>query len=204
MGKIIDLVGQKFGRLTVQSYSHKSKRAYWNCVCECGNLRKVDTTSLRGGNSKSCGCLLRDVTIERSTTHGRAKTPEYISWQAAITRCYNKLQKTYYRYGGRGITMCERWRNSFENFYADMGPKPTPKHSIERINNDGNYEPSNCKWATMKEQGRNTTKARLLTYNGMTMCINEWAEKLNINRGVIRYEANRGRFEKLAQKHLSE
>lgn len=111
---------------------------------------------------------------------GIPETPEYQSWHAMKQRCYNPSAVKYDRYGGRGITVCHRWRTSFQNFLDDMGRKPSPSHSIDRIDNDGNYEPSNCRWATRQEQTRNTTSTNLLTYNGETLCVTDWAAKIGI------------------------
>ncbi len=120
--------------------------------------------------------------------HGYArkgrKGPEYRTWMAMRRRCHSPNDTYYADYGGRGITVCERW-NSFANFLADIGPKPSPKHTIDRIDNDGNYEPGNCRWATPAEQARNTRKNRILAYGGMTMCVSEWAERLSIRPNLI-------------------
>jgi hypothetical protein len=153
-----DMAGRVFGRLTVLNFSHVAKkRSYWRCVCGCvaGTVRIVRTDHLKSGNTKSCGCLQREMTGGIHRTHGRYETPEYHAWESMKQRCYNKRHASYSDYGGRGITMCDRWLESFENFFSDMGKKPSAHHSIDRRDNDGNYDPSNCRWATDSEQRRN-------------------------------------------------
>jgi hypothetical protein len=159
--KIIDISGQRFGKLLVKELAHDTTGyAYWRCECDCGNTSIVRGARLRGGQTKSCGCFRRGGwALERLVTHGESRrgqiTPEYKTWNNMRWRCNNPNSDSYDYYGGRGITVCERWQNSYENFLADMGRKPSPQHSIERIDSDGNYEPSNCKWATKSEQAFN-------------------------------------------------
>jgi hypothetical protein len=153
-------IGEKYERLTILSYSHydKSKNKYYLCKCDCGNNCTVRRTDMRAGVVKSCGCYNKEATtkrtVERSTTHGMSKTPTYKSWANMKERCYNSNRKQFYYWGGRGIKVCDRWINSFENFYKDMGEK-TKGLTLDRINNNGDYEPSNCKWATITEQNKN-------------------------------------------------
>ncbi len=162
--RLIELSGHVFGRLTVVSRADSTarKEARWNCLCECGKTTTVDSYKLRTGEIQSCGCWHRDRMIEVFTTHGatraRSMTPEYRTWISMRRRCRKIKDQDYRNYGGRGIAVCQRWL-SFDAFFADMGQRPSPLHSLDRINNDGNYEPGNCRWSTMKEQiaNRRTT-----------------------------------------------
>lgn len=262
MPKILDLVGQQFGRLIVagrigsKRSSEGRSSIWWNCVCACGASCEVDTNSLRSGNTKSCGCLMRETSAriakehplaprpvnlsgrkfglltaieplsqrsnrrilwkclcacgrEHTTTAGSLTTgkvrscgcfkgisnvthgatiggdwrPGYSVWAGMLGRCLNPRNEAYDRYGGRGITVCERW-HSFEKFYADMGPKP-PGLTIDRINNNGNYEPGNCRWATYRQQARNTRANKLVTCDGITDCVAGWADRTGLPARLI-------------------
>ena len=156
----VDISGQRFGRLVVESRTKKCGHDwYWVCRCDCGLAVSALSGNLRSGRQKSCGCLQREQTKTRSTIHGatvnRTWTREYSSWQNAKRRCFDPRRETFPHYGGRGITMCDEWRKSFAAFLRDMGPCPAG-HSIDRIDHDGHYEPTNCRWATQVEQSNNT------------------------------------------------
>lgn len=168
MGQVKPMVGLRFGRLVVEVEAPRTARqVWWVCHCDCGAVKSVSGTMLRNGHTRSCGCLSRDTTRGRSTTHGYAprgrRQPEYRAWQALIQRCTNPSVHNYHRYGGRGISVCARWLHDFPSFLADMGPKPSRAHSIERKDNAGNYEPGNCCWATATEQAANR-RPRVVTH----------------------------------------
>lgn len=189
-GRFQDLTSQRFGRWAVIGYAGKNKHgeSTWHCRCDCGTTRVVRGRDLASGHSRSCGCLCREIT----TTHGMTGSPEYKSWTGIIKRCTNPNYPNYNYYGGRGITLCKRWRDSFEAFLSDVGPRPSPNHSIDRIDNDGNYEKSNCRWATRIEQQRNSRQNHLITFQGKTRCVAEWAELYGINCTTLRMRLNRG------------
>lgn len=155
----IDLSGKVFGRLVVKHPMPKIKNQHlhWLCVCECGKQKIIDGGSLRYGLSNSCGCLQKQIVSKMKTTHGEAhiETREYTAWQNMRARCYRKKASNYSYYGGRGIRVCARWRFSYENFLADMGRRPSPAHSLDREDANGNYTPDNCRWATKSVQSAN-------------------------------------------------
>lgn len=209
MGLVKDLIGKKFGRLTVLSQvkkRSKDRAVYWICSCSCGKKSvKVTGNHLKSGHTKSCGCLYNP---EMNTKHGYNRRgnvkPEYTIWNSMKYRCYNKKYKEYDLYGGRGIKVCKSWLDSFENFIRDMGDRPSGKHSIERINTNGNYEPSNCKWATSKEQAKNRRSNRWIEYNGKKMILKEWADHLEMTPSQIIYRFNKGMdFRDIYREYLS-
>jgi hypothetical protein len=181
MKKRQDLTGQKFGRLTVISFSHKTagKNSCWHCLCDCGGKAIVRTGSLKDGKSKSCGCIREDVSRARENRQVLHGSSAYDIWLNMKARCYNKNANNYKYYGGRGITICNRWLNSFDFFIADMGVRPSTNHSIDRINNGGNYEPDNCRWAAKKEQMRNRRSNVWINVEGAVKTIAEWSEITN-------------------------
>ena len=189
MGKFKDLTGMKFGRLVVLKMLPPEGRHYqWLCRCDCGVEKQVRTDHLLSGRSLSCGCRQREGVKVWARKHGHSPrsgvSGEYSSYHSMLQRCYNPKQKWFKNYGGRGIKVCDRWRESFEAFLEDMGPRPEGL-LLERIRNDGDYEPGNCKWATRSEQMRNTRVTRQLTWNGETRVIVAWAEKLGIPAQII-------------------
>lgn len=195
------VVGRRFGRLTVQrtekgrngAPGRNGRRAI--CECDCGQAVNLRFSSLLSGVTQSCGCLQREATAARCrarATHGhtrrvdgRSSTPEFRSWKGMKERCSRPIGDHAARYHDRGIRVCDRWRESFENFLADMGLRPSPRHSIDRIDNNGNYEPGNCRWATTKEQACNRTNSRRIKLDGMAMTIAEAAERTGLKFATI-------------------
>jgi hypothetical protein len=164
--KFIDLTGRKYCRLIVIGLSgkkNKTNHLLWTCKCVCGKLIECAGTSLNSGNTKSCGCLANELSSIRNHKHGDINSKEYRAWFNAKQRCTNPKNNRYKDWGGRNIKMCDRWLNSYENFLSDMGRAPTKRHSIDRINNDGDYEPSNCKWSTPYEQANNKRQYSIKT-----------------------------------------
>jgi len=177
MKPIADLKGQIFGEFTViEKAPTVTRKTQWVCRCSCGKEKIVYATHLLRGNTKSCN---------PGGMHGLGKaTPGYTSWNSMLTRCYNPNHVAYHRYGGRGIQVCQRWRDSFLNFYHDMGEKPDGK-TLERIDCNADYSPENCKWATKKEQSNNTCTNRFVLYQGVYGTIAQVADKLGINYNTL-------------------
>jgi hypothetical protein len=192
--KRLNLNGQKFGKLSVVSPCESRGGAlYWVCLCECGNVVTIKGANLVFGITKSCGCLQKEMLKARRTTHGHSGTQAYYTWFAIIKRCYNKDRVEYKNYGARGITVCEEWRSDPTLFCAWMVEKGYRKGlTVERINNDGNYSPQNCRLATRKEQSRNTRTNRFIEINGETRTVAEWAEKYNLKYDTVRFRLIRG------------
>lgn len=186
-----NLTGLRFGRLTVETFAGRlSKHSSWHCRCDCGMKTVVTCGDLTTGHTSSCGCLRRDVTRARVWKHGNTGTAVYGVWLGILQRCEDRNCRSFPRYGGRGITVCERWHD-FKNFLSDVGQRPRNK-SIERIDNSKGYEPGNCRWATMKEQCRNRRSNHVLTWNGRTMCIAAWAEEIGIKPLTVLHRIRSG------------
>jgi hypothetical protein len=188
-----DITNCRFGRLTVlYPIGSKNGELIWYCTCDCGNETRTSGKSMRTGNTLSCGCLHNETLTKRSTTHGRSSTPEYNSWCNMIGRCCNTKHPAFTRYGGRGITVCARWRSSFDAFYQDMGSKPATNYSIERRDNNQSYTPDNCYWASPQSQGRNKRNNRLITYQNRTLPLIAWCAQLQIPYDILRKRLRRG------------
>lgn len=187
-----DLTGQRFSRLTVIERSPvnqggRPSKYSWLCQCDCGTLLSVYHYSLTHGNSRSCGCLKNERIKALRLKHGLSETVEYRIWEGIRNRCLNPNNHAYAAYGGRGITLCERW-DQFEHFLEDVGKRPSPLHSIDRYpNNNGNYEPGNVRWATSREQNNNRRDIRMVTYQNRTQSVCDWARELGINTKTLRH-----------------
>lgn len=188
--RALNLTGEKFGRLTVLSKTeNRGEKTAWLCVCECGNSVIAGTTALRRGNTKSCGCLLS----EKRTKHGMCGSKLYRAWNNMLSRCYCETMVNYPNYGGRGITVCEEWRKSFEAFKAWSLLNGYKEHlTIDRIEVNGNYEPSNCRWITNKEQQNNRRNNRYITFKNETHTIKEWSEITGVHHKTLAYRIDRG------------
>lgn len=194
-----DLAGKTFGFLKVLRRApgrpEHHKQVAWVCRCVCGAKHESTSRELRSGHTKSCGCQKSSLCRGAHTQHGHAARRtmglEYRVWIEMKQRCYNPKANRYYTHGARGIRVCKRWLHSFENFLADMGPKPRGL-SLERRNNSGHYEPGNCYWATRKQQGRNKRNNRMLTAHGKSLCASEWAELTGVPSSTIRARLKRG------------
>lgn len=184
----MDLVGRRFGRLVVLAFM----LGKWLCRCDCGKEKSIAQRSLLVGATLSCGCLHRERTSESNRKHLACDTITYKRWKSMRDRCNNPQSKSYSLYGGRGIAICEHW-HEFDRFLADMGECPGQPYTLERNDSNGNYEPSNCRWATKKEQSRNTSRNKFLTYQGQTLCVGEWAELLGLSYTTINSRLRRGK-----------
>lgn len=202
---LIDLTGRRIGRLSVLRLARKEKvypdktttKIVWLCLCDCGREVEVTGSSLRA-NQKSCGCAKPELCAEANIKHGgsmrrsRGATPEYRAWCKIKERCHNPTDKAFVNYGGRGIEVCAEWRNDFPRFLADMGPKPSRDHQIERINNDGPYSPTNCKWATSFEQANNKRNNVFIECGGKRQTIAQWAHELGMKPMTLQNRLARG------------
>lgn len=181
MSARLRLEGKTINGVLFLNIDHVSKHQHsvWKCRCHCGNIFYASATAIRSGKQKGCGCGYK--------IHGLSKTSEHKIWDGIIQRCENPNAPAYKHYGGRGIKVCARWRNSFLNFYQDMGAKPDPKMTVDRINNDGDYCPENCRWSTRKQQCNNYRRNIFLEHSGVRLSISDWASKTGLNDATILY-----------------
>lgn len=190
---MIDITGKKYKALTAKEFSHKfaiHRTHFWLFECDCGVKKVIQKSKVVGNKIISCGCGLARKKSDIKT-HKHSGTRIYRIWKNMKNRVKNKNSFKFHDYGGRGIKICDKWLK-FENFLEDMGYPPTSKHSIDRIDNNGNYEPSNCRWATNREQTRNQRSNIIITHSGVSKCASEWAEELNISAMVIRKKYKKG------------
>ena len=192
--RIIDIVGNVYGRLTVIKLHGRDSfgKIVWKCRCSCGAICMVVGANLRYGITNSCGCLQRERAGESHTTHGLCHTEEYHIWAGIISRCYNPKHNRYVYYGARGIRVCSRWKKSVKKFCEDMGSRPSKKHSVERIDNSKGYSPDNWCWAVRKTQMRNKRSNHIIQWLGKSYCIAEWAEKYSIPYHIAQGRLSKG------------
>jgi hypothetical protein len=198
-GNAIDISGETFGRLVAIAPVDRtpSSNILWLCICECGSETITTTTSLKQGHTQSCGCLQKERAGPVST-HGMTGNPTYRVWHGMKNRCYNKTNDHFHRYGGRGISVCDQWTNSFIKFLADMGEKPSSSFSIDRIDNNGNYTPENCRWATVEQQQNNRRDSKFITHNGKQLTHAQWSRKIGGNKTLVHTRIKRGWTEERA------
>jgi hypothetical protein len=185
--KALDLIGKKFNRLlVVKKNGRKNQKVMWECVCDCGNTTFVSTFYLTHNKVRSCGCLHKEQLIERNTTHNQRHTNLYETWKKMKDRCRNINTKEYKNYGGRGVKVCDEWINDFQSFYDWSYSNGYAEHlTIDRIDNNGNYCPENCRWISLKEQQRNKRTNKMISYKGQVRCLSEWCEILNLKYPTI-------------------
>lgn len=188
-----------FGRLTAVSFAGMVPNgdyhlAVWKCECSCGGTKTVKSNLLISGGVQSCGCIKREQTVARNTTHGLSRHPMYSLYCGIKERCLNANASNFHNYGDRGISICERWigPNGFVNFLADMGERPSKRHSVERKQNNLGYSPENCEWALRTQQSRNTRVNHLLTFEGETLCLADWAERKGMKYMTLFMRLKRG------------
>jgi len=190
---LMDLTGQTFGRLTaVRRAEFPKQPTRWECECSCGTRKLIRADCLRRGVTVSCGCWNREQKIKHGAAFVGKKKPEYRIWKGMVGRCTSPGTTGYKDYGGRGIDVCAEWRESFQAFFDHVGKRPSSKHSLDRIDNNGNYEPGNVRWATPIEQARNKRTARFITHNGITKTLPEWAEDIGIMPATLRCRLKHG------------
>lgn len=199
LNSIRDLTGQRFGRLTVISLDDRgTRKTYWNCLCDCGNIKSIRSDSLQDGKIRSCGCLKKEtdkINLTSNHSHKMSGTRIYQIWQGVKSRCYNPHDARYYRYGGRGIIVCDEWKSDFSSFYDwAMLNGYSENLTIDRIDNDGNYEPSNCRWSSQKEQANNRSTNIKITIGNATKTLTEWCEIFELDFKTIYARYNRDEF----------
>lgn len=193
VAKSVDLSGHRFNRLTVLRADRRGNQLVWVCQCVCGGTVTLRTARITGSRpTRSCGCLQRETVSAIRTTHGRSRTYLYRTWSMIIQRCRVTTNPAYPDYGGRGITVCDRWASSFADFAADVGHRPSAAHTIDRIDNDRGYEPGNVRWATRAEQARNRRSNRWITANGETRTLAEWIARSGLAATTIERRLKRG------------
>lgn len=196
MSKRLDLIGQRFGRLTVKEFSHvdKLRNTHWKCVCDCGNGVTVYGYSLMRGDTKSCGCYRVEQSTERQTTHGQSAkgkpTKAYVAWISMHSRCNNPENTNYEDYGGRGIRVTDSWFD-FENFYEDM-KEPLPHQTLDRIDVNGDYCPDNCRWADIETQNNNKRNTHWVEMRGLKMSLTQWSRFLGLKEKAVSLRVRRG------------
>lgn len=194
MGSRIDISGLRFGRLVAIKLATCQPRTMWLCLCDCGNEKVINTSALRAGFTRSCGCLQKEVVAAQgrlARKHGGGRSPEYRSYSMMRARCLIPTFKQFNDYGGRGIKICDRWLQGFQYFLEDMGPRPE-NHTLDRIDVNGGYSPENCRWATLSQQARNTRATPYETIDGVTKTRFEWIQESRWERSTIYKRLQRG------------
>ncbi len=193
--KFIDMTGLRIGRLLVKEYIFRHKeegRSTWLCICDCGNTKEYLRSSLHAGETFSCGCLRKSSTPRKAKKYGGIKAPEYKNWTSMKDRCLNKKSKGFSSYGKVGITVCDEWIISFERFMDDMGRKPSPRHTLDRIDNLKGYSKENCRWASKEEQANNRRNSLVFNIDGETSSLSQWGRELGIQQLPLRKLLERG------------
>ncbi len=187
-----ELIGSTVNLLTVLAMDMENTKrgVYMKCICRCGLAKSVSASLLRNKLVGSCGCAKKGNNYARK--HGGNGTPEYEAWHAMKSRCYQKSDISFHNYGGRGITVCDDWRRSFSEFIRDMGARPSPEHSVDRIDPNGNYEPGNVRWGSEEEQCNNRRDNRFIEFDGQRLTISQWSRKLGINKLTIKHRLDYG------------